>query len=53
MAEAKTLHDLFTDSLKDILFAERQILKALPKMARAASSTDLKTAIQTHRDQTE
>ncbi len=53
MAEAKTLNDLFLDSLKDILFAERQILKALPKMARAATSPDLKTAIQSHRDQTE
>jgi ferritin-like metal-binding protein YciE len=53
MAETTTLTDLFMDSLKDILFAERQILKALPKMARAATSTDLKTAIQSHRDQTE
>lgn len=53
MAEAKTLHDLFTDSLKDILFAERQILKALPKMARAAQSPELKAAIETHRSQTE
>ena len=37
MAE-KQLDDLFYDTLKDIYFAERQILKALPKMARAARS---------------
>ena len=53
MAESKTLNDLFTDTLKDVLFAERQILKALPKMARAASSPDLKAAIEKHREQTE
>jgi len=53
MAEAKTLNDLFVDSLKDILFAERQILKALPKMARAAGAAELKAAIEKHREQTE
>lgn len=52
MAETKTLDDLFVDSLKDILFAERQILKALPKMARAAGSGELKASIEKHRDQT-
>ena len=41
MAE-KQLDDLFLDTLKDIYFAERQILKALPKMAKAATSEDLK-----------
>ena len=39
MAKEKTLDDLFYDTLKDIYYAERKILKALPKMARAASST--------------
>ncbi|MGV1776923.1 ferritin-like domain-containing protein [Agrobacterium fabrum] len=52
MAE-KTLKDLFLDTVKDIYFAERQILKALPKMARAAQSADLKAAFEKHRDETE
>lgn len=53
MAKEKTLEDLFYDTLKDIYYAERKILKALPKMARAASSPDLKAAFQKHRDETE
>ncbi len=52
MAE-KTLDDLFLDTLKDIYFAEKQILKALPKMARAAQSPEGKQAFLTHKDQTE
>jgi len=52
MAEKK-LNDLFLDTLKDIYFAERQILKNLPKMAKAARSEELKKAFLTHRDQTE
>jgi ferritin-like metal-binding protein YciE len=52
MAEKK-LNDLFLDTLKDIYFAERQILKNLPKMAKAAKSAELKKAFLTHRDQTE
>ena len=52
MAEKK-LNDLFYDTLKDIYFAERQILKALPKMAKAAQSEELKNAFLTHRDETE
>lgn len=52
MAE-KTLDTLFLDTLKDIYFAERQILKALPKMARAAQSEEGKQAFLKHRDQTE
>jgi ferritin-like metal-binding protein YciE len=52
MAEKK-LNDLFYDTLKDIYFAERQILKSLPKMAKAAESEELKTAFLTHRDETE
>jgi ferritin-like metal-binding protein YciE len=51
MAEKK-LNDLFLDTLKDIYFAERQILKNLPKMAKAAKSAELKKAFLTHRDQT-
>jgi ferritin-like metal-binding protein YciE len=52
MAEKK-LNDLFYDTLKDIYFAERQILKSLPKMAKAAKSEELKKAFLTHRDETE
>lgn len=53
MAKAKTLDDLFHDTLKDIYYAERQVLKALPKMARAAVSPELKAAFQKHHTQTE
>lgn len=53
MAKEKTLDDLFYDTLKDIYYAERKILKALPKMARAASSEELKAAFETHRQETE
>jgi ferritin-like metal-binding protein YciE len=49
----KKLADPFHDTLKDIYFAERQILKNLPKMAKAAKSEELKTAFLTHRDETE
>ena len=49
----KTLNDLFYDTLKDIYYAERQILKTLPRMAKAAKSEELKDAFLTHRDQTE
>ncbi|MQB22369.1 ferritin-like domain-containing protein [Agrobacterium tumefaciens] len=52
MAE-KQLDDLFYDTLKDIYFAERQILKALPKMARAASSEKLKAAFEKHKEETQ
>jgi hypothetical protein len=52
MAE-KTLNDLFHDTLKDIYFAERQIVKTLPKMARAATAPELKAAFETHLQQTE
>ncbi|WP_099868120.1 YciE/YciF ferroxidase family protein [Pararhizobium haloflavum] len=53
MAKEKTLDDLFHDTLKDIYYAERKILKALPKMQRAAQSEDLKAAFEKHRDETE
>ncbi len=49
----KTLEDLFHDTLRDIYYAERKILKALPKMKRAAQSDELKKAFETHREQTE
>ncbi len=53
MAKAKTLDNLFHDTLKDIYYAERKVLKALPKMHRAAQSAELKTAFEKHIDQTE
>ncbi|MFS2153280.1 MULTISPECIES: ferritin-like domain-containing protein [unclassified Rhizobium] len=49
----KTLDDLFLDTLKDIYFAEKQILKALPKMARAAQSEEGKAGFLQHRDETQ
>lgn len=52
MAE-KNLADLFHDTLRDILFAERKILATLPKMAKAAQSPELKAGFERHRDQTE
>lgn len=53
MATEKTLDDLFLDTLKDIYFAEKQILKALPKMARAAQSEEGKAGFLKHRDETQ
>ena len=53
MASQKTLEDLFHETLKDIYYAERQILKALPKMAKGADSPELKAAFEKHRDETE
>ena len=50
---ANPLEDLFTETLKDIYFAEKQILRALPKMAREATAPELKQAFETHRDETE
>jgi ferritin-like metal-binding protein YciE len=52
MAE-KNLEDLFVDELKDVYDAERRITKALPKMAKAASSEELVAAFQEHLQQTE
>lgn len=52
MAEKK-LADLFYETLKDIYYAERKILKALPKMAKGAQSSDLKAAFEKHRSETE
>jgi ferritin-like metal-binding protein YciE len=53
MATQKNLNDLTLNFLRDIYYAERQILKALPKMAKAAESDQLKQAFQTHREETE
>lgn len=53
MAKQKTLEDLFHDTLKDILYAERKILKALPKMAKGAEGAEIKAAFEKHRAETE
>ena len=52
MAE-RDLNDLFVDTLKDIYYAEKQIYKSLPKMAKAASSDQLRAAFEKHHDETE
>ena len=49
----KDLSALFLDTLKDIYYAEKQILKALPKMAKAASSDKLRAAFEKHLGETE
>jgi ferritin-like metal-binding protein YciE len=53
MAKEKTLQDLFHDTLKDIYFAEKKILTALPKMAKAANSDELRAAFEKHEAETE
>ena len=52
MPKNGTLHDAFIDELRDAYDAEKQVLKALPKMARAASSADLRAAFETHLEET-
>jgi ferritin-like metal-binding protein YciE len=49
----KGLEELFVETLKDIYYAEKQILRSLPKMAKAASTEELRNAFQKHRDETE
>jgi ferritin-like metal-binding protein YciE len=49
----ETLHDLFVSELKDLYSAETQITKALPKMAKAASSPELRTAFEGHLEETQ
>lgn len=53
MAKEKDLNDLFLDTLKDIYFAEKKILSALPKMAKAAQSPKLKAAFEKHLTETD
>jgi ferritin-like metal-binding protein YciE len=53
MAHEKTLRDLYHDALKDIYFAEKKILSALPKMAKAAQSKELQAAFEKHEGETE
>lgn len=49
----KSLHDLLVQELRDLYGAEQQILKALPKMIKAATNADLKSGFETHRKETE
>ena len=53
MAESGTLHDAFIDELRDTYDAERQLIKALTKLAKAASSPQLRKAFETHREETQ
>ena len=53
MPADKDLNELFLDTLKDIYYAEKQILKTLPKMAKAAQSEKLSTAFEKHQEETE
>lgn len=52
MAEAGTLHDAFIDELQDAYDAEKQLTKALPKLAKAASSPELRRAFESHLKET-
>jgi len=53
IVELETLTDLYIDELKDLYSAENQILKALPKMAQAASNPQLQAAFSKHLEQTQ
>jgi len=53
MTSENSLQELFHETLKDIYFAEKKILGALPKMAKAARSEDLKAAFEKHEAETE
>jgi ferritin-like metal-binding protein YciE len=53
MAKEKTLEDLFHETLKDIYFAEKALVKALPRMAKAAQSDELREAFERHLEETE
>jgi ferritin-like metal-binding protein YciE len=52
-SKSKDLNDLFLEMLKDMYYAEKQILRALPKMAKAAHSDNLRAAFEKHHDETE
>jgi ferritin-like metal-binding protein YciE len=49
----QSLHDLFVEEMKDLYSAENQLIKALPKMAKAATNMDLREALTMHLQQTE
>ena len=51
--QSRTLENLMLETLKDIYHAEKQILRALPKMAKAAKTEELRKALEKHRQETE
>lgn len=53
MTEAGTLHDAFIDELRDTYDAEKQLTKALPKLAKAATNAKLRAAFETHLEETQ
>ena len=53
MAEIINLRDAFLDEIRDIYHAEKQLLKALPKLAKAASDVELRSALENHLAETE
>lgn len=53
MASVSTLEDLFRDGLRDIYYAEKQIVRALGQMAKKTKSDELKEAFETHREESE
>ena len=53
MAEAGTLHDAFIDELRDTYDAEKQLTKALAKLAKASSNPKLRAAFETHLKETQ
>jgi ferritin-like metal-binding protein YciE len=52
-AKDKTLEDLFSETLRDIYHAEKQIVRALSKMAKATKTDELRDAFEMHREETE
>jgi ferritin-like metal-binding protein YciE len=52
LMKCESLQDLYVDELKDLYNAENQLLKALPKMAQAASASELRTAFEDHLEET-
>src|SRR3954467_343772 len=52
MAQGSTLHDAFIDELRDTYDAEKQLTKALPKLAKAAANPKLRQAFETHLEET-
>ena len=53
LAETDAIQELLVDQLRDILHAEKQLVKALPKMAKAARSAQLQQLFETHLEETE
>jgi len=52
MADLNTLHDIFEDELRDVYDAEKQIVKALPKVIKAVTDDSLRDALASHLDET-